>query len=107
ALAREKQLYDELLDQLILRLAELQASAAALAALDVLSNLAERAVTLRYSQPELTDEPVLQITEGRHPVVERFIDQPFVPNDLQLHDERRMLVITGPNMGGKSTFMRQ
>jgi len=50
---------------------------------------------------------VLQITEGRHPVVERFIDQPFVPNDLQLHDERRMLVITGPNMGGKSTFMRQ
>jgi DNA mismatch repair protein MutS len=96
-----------LLDQLILRLAELQASAAALAALDVLSNLAERAVTLRYSQPELTDEPVLQITEGRHPVVERFIDQPFVPNDLQLHDERRMLVITGPNMGGKSTFMRQ
>ncbi len=50
---------------------------------------------------------MLQITEGRHPVVERFIDQPFVPNDLQLHDERRMLVITGPNMGGKSTFMRQ
>ncbi|HEY0941382.1 MAG TPA: DNA mismatch repair protein MutS [Steroidobacter sp.] len=107
ALAREKQLYDELLDQLIARLAELQATAAALAALDVLSNLAERAVNLRYAQPELVDEPVLQITEGRHPVVERFIDQPFVPNDLQLHDERRMLVITGPNMGGKSTFMRQ
>lgn len=107
ALAREKQLYDELLDLLIARLAELQASAAALAALDVLSNLAERAVTLRYAQPELSDDPVLQIVEGRHPVVERFIDQPFVPNDLQLHDARRMLVITGPNMGGKSTFMRQ
>lgn len=107
ALAREKQIYDELLDQLIARLAELQATAAALAALDVLSNLAERAVNLRYAQPELSDDPVLQITEGRHPVVERFIDQPFVPNDLELHDERRMLVITGPNMGGKSTFMRQ
>ena len=107
ALAREKQLYDELLDQLIARLADLQASAAALAALDVLSNLAERAVTLRYAQPELSDDPVLQITEGRHPVVERFIEQPFVPNDLDLHNSRRMLVITGPNMGGKSTFMRQ
>jgi DNA mismatch repair protein MutS len=107
ALAREKQLYDELLDQLIAELAALQTTAAALAALDVLANLAERAVALRYSRPELTDEPVIEITEGRHPVVERFIDQPFVPNDLRLHDSRRMLVITGPNMGGKSTFMRQ
>jgi DNA mismatch repair protein MutS len=107
ALAREKQLYDELLDQLIARLAELQSTAAALASLDVLANLAERAVTLRYAAPTLTDEPVIEIREGRHPVVEQFIDQPFVPNDLQLHDQRRMLVITGPNMGGKSTFMRQ
>jgi DNA mismatch repair protein MutS len=107
ALAREKQLYDELLDRLIERLAELQASAAALAELDVLSNLAERAVALRYTAPELTDEPVIEITAGRHPVVEQFIDQPFVPNDLMLDAKRRMLVITGPNMGGKSTFMRQ
>ena len=107
ALAREKQLYDELLDQLIARLADLQSTASALAALDVLSNLAERAVTLRYTAPELTDEPVLHISEGRHPVVERFIDHPFVPNDLVLHEGRRMLVITGPNMGGKSTYMRQ
>jgi len=107
ALAREKQLYDELLDQLIARLAELQATAAALAALDVLANLAERAVTLRYTAPQLTDDPVVEISEGRHPVVEQFIDQPFVPNDLQLHDVRRILVITGPNMGGKSTYMRQ
>ncbi|HEV8334578.1 MAG TPA: DNA mismatch repair protein MutS, partial [Steroidobacteraceae bacterium] len=107
ALAREKQLYDALLDQLIGRLAELQATAAALAALDVLANLAERAVTLRYTAPELTDEPVVEISEGRHPVVEQFIDQPFVPNDLQLHENRRILVITGPNMGGKSTYMRQ
>jgi DNA mismatch repair protein MutS len=107
ALAREKQLYDELLDQLIGRLAELQATAAALAALDVLANLAERAVTLRYTAPQLTDDPVVEISEGRHPVVEQFIDQPFVPNDLQLHEGRRILVITGPNMGGKSTYMRQ
>ena len=107
ALAREKQLYDELLEQLIAKLAALQETASALAGLDVLANLAERAVTLRYSKPELTDAPVLQIKEGRHPVVERFIDQPFVPNDLMLDDSRRMLVITGPNMGGKSTFMRQ
>jgi DNA mismatch repair protein MutS len=107
ALAREKQLYDELLDQLITRVADLQSTASALAALDVLSNLAERAVTLRYTAPELTDEPILQISEGRHPVVERFIDQPFVPNDLVMHEGRRMLVVTGPNMGGKSTYMRQ
>lgn len=107
ALAREKQLYDELLDRLIDRLAELQASAAALASLDVLANFAERAIALGYAPPELTDEPVIEIVGGRHPVVERFIDQPFVPNDLKLDDDRRMLVITGPNMGGKSTFMRQ
>jgi DNA mismatch repair protein MutS len=107
ALAREKQLYDELLDRLIERLAALQSSAAALAELDVLANLAERAVTLRYVAPELTDEPVVEITAGRHPVVEQFIEQPFVPNDLALDGKRRMLVITGPNMGGKSTFMRQ
>jgi len=107
ALAREKQLYDQLLDQLIERLAELQATAGALAALDVLANLAERAVTLRYAAPQLTDEPIVEISEGRHPVVEQFIDQPFVPNDLQLHEGRRILVITGPNMGGKSTYMRQ
>ena len=99
ALAREKQLYDELLDQLIGRLAELQATAAALAALDVLANLAERAVTLRYTAPQLTDEPVVEISEGRHPVVEQFIDQPFVPNDLQLHDARRILVDHRPEHG--------
>ncbi len=107
ALAREKQLYDELLDELIGRLGALQTSAAALSSLDVLSNLAERAVSLRYCAPTLTDEPIVAIEEGRHPVVERFIDGPFVPNNLVLDDSRRMLVITGPNMGGKSTFMRQ
>jgi DNA mismatch repair protein MutS len=107
ALAREKQLYDELLEQLIAALGGLQASAAALAALDVLANLAERAITLRYAAPALCDEPALEITAGRHPVVEQFSDQPFVPNDLRLDATRRMLIVTGPNMGGKSTFMRQ
>jgi len=107
ALARERQLYDQLLDRLIEQLSQLQATAAALATLDVLSNLAERALTLRYNAPELIDEPAIEITGGRHPVVERFIEQPFVPNDLSFADDRRMLVITGPNMGGKSTFMRQ
>ncbi len=107
ALAREKLLYDGLLDQLIERVARLQATAAALAALDVLATFAERAVALRYAKPDLTDDAVIEISEGRHPVVELFIDQPFVPNDLGLGEHRRLLVITGPNMGGKSTFMRQ
>jgi DNA mismatch repair protein MutS len=107
ALAREKELYESLLDQLIARLAELQRTAAALAELDVLANLAERAVSLRYVRPRLVDEPTIRIGAGRHPVVEQFLEQPFVPNDLALDDAQRMLVITGPNMGGKSTFMRQ
>ncbi len=107
SLARERQLYDELLTTLIEELAPLQATAAALAVLDVLANLAERAVTLRWSKPELSDEARLHIVGGRHPVVEAFTERPFVPNDLALDDERRMLVITGPNMGGKSTYMRQ
>jgi DNA mismatch repair protein MutS len=107
ALAREKQLYDQVLEQLITQLASLQNTAAALAAIDVLCNLAERAVTLGYTQPELSDDAVIEIHAGRHPVVERFIDGTFVANDLNCHDARRMLIITGPNMGGKSTFMRQ
>ncbi len=107
ALAREREIYDAVLEQLIAQLASLQNTAAALAAIDVLCNLAERAVTLGYAQPELSDEAVIEIRGGRHPVVERFIDGAFVPNDLCFSDTRRMLIITGPNMGGKSTFMRQ
>jgi DNA mismatch repair protein MutS len=107
ALAREKELYERLLDRLVERLAALQATARALALVDVLANLAERAVQLRFSEPELVTEPRLCIQGGRHPVVEACIDGPFVPNDLDLDDRRRMLVITGPNMGGKSTYMRQ
>jgi len=107
SLARERSLYDALLDRLIERLADLQRTAAALATLDVLANLAERAVSLRLVAPELTEKSELRIEAGRHLVVEQVIDTPFVPNDLKLDDARRMLVITGPNMGGKSTYMRQ
>jgi DNA mismatch repair protein MutS len=107
ALAREKLLYDELLEKLLPGLPPLQACAAALAELDVLNNLAQRAVSLNFCQPELQERRGLHITAGRHPVVEQTLETPFVPNDVELHDERRMLIITGPNMGGKSTFMRQ
>jgi DNA mismatch repair protein MutS len=107
ALAREKELYDEVLTQLIDRLGPMQQTAAALAELDALACLAERACELQWTRPELVTEPVLQITAGRHPIVERFSDAPFVPNDLALDADRRMLIITGPNMGGKSTYMRQ
>ncbi|AHL74710.1 DNA mismatch repair protein MutS [Stutzerimonas stutzeri] len=107
ALAREKQLYEELLERLIGHLAPLQESAAALAELDVLSNLAERALTLDLNRPRFVEHPCLQIEQGRHPVVEQVLQTPFVANDLALDDDTRMLVITGPNMGGKSTYMRQ
>ncbi len=107
ALARERVLWEGLLDRVIVELAVLKRTAAALAQVDVLANLAERAVSLRYVEPELSDEPGLRIEGGRHPVVERVLDDPFVPNDLELTEDRRMLVITGPNMGGKSTYMRQ
>jgi DNA mismatch repair protein MutS len=107
ALAKEKALYEALLEQLIDRLPELQTCAAAVAELDVLVDLAERADTLQYTAPELTDRPGLVIEGGRHPVVEQVTDQPFVPNDTRLDESRRMLIITGPNMGGKSTYMRQ
>ncbi|MFE8071895.1 DNA mismatch repair protein MutS [Marinobacteraceae bacterium S3BR75-40.1] len=107
ALAREKALYDELLEVLADTLGPLQDTAQALAELDVLSNFAERAQTLRFCAPELTDEPGLEIQQGRHPVVEQVLSEPFVPNDVILDNDRRMLVITGPNMGGKSTYMRQ
>ncbi|PRI21655.1 DNA mismatch repair protein MutS [Pectobacterium versatile] len=107
ALALEKALYDELFDLLLPHLAELQQSAAALAELDVLTNLAERADTLNYVCPTLSDKPGIKITGGRHPVVEQVLREPFISNPLSLAPQRRMLIITGPNMGGKSTYMRQ
>jgi DNA mismatch repair protein MutS len=107
SLARERALYDELLTRLVLELAALQRSAAAVAEADALATLAERAATLEWTAPEFVSEPVLRIRAGRHPIVERFLDGPFVPNDLELDAGRRMLIVTGPNMGGKSTYMRQ
>ncbi len=107
ALTREKALYEQLLEKLIPHLAELQTSATALAELDVLANLAERADSLNLSKPELVTRPCLSIVGGRHPVVEKNLETPFVPNDSRFDNERRMLIITGPNMGGKSTYMRQ
>jgi DNA mismatch repair protein MutS len=107
ALAREKELYENLLDLLIARLPLLQATSTAIAELDVLACFAERAATLDCVQPELVEEPMLWIEGGRHPVVERASREPFIPNDLCCDETRRMLIITGPNMGGKSTYMRQ
>jgi len=107
ALAREKALYDQLLEQLQQWIPDLQQCAEALAALDVLSNLAERAERLQLNPPELSNEPEIEILEGRHPVVEQVSDTPFVANDVTFDESRRILIITGPNMGGKSTFMRQ
>jgi len=107
ALAREKELYDRLLDRLTERLPALQTTTAAIAELDVLTCFAERATTLDCAQPELVEEPLLCIESGRHPVVERASREPFIPNDLKFDHDRRMLIITGPNMGGKSTYMRQ
>ena len=107
ALNREKYLYDVLLDKLLESLSELQACSVALAELDVLSNFAERADTLKLYPPKFTDKEYIEITEGRHPVVEAVQDEPFMPNDLHLDAERRMLLITGGNMSGKSVYMRQ
>lgn len=107
ALAREKQLYDELLIKIAEYIKPLQICAQGLAELDVLTNLAERTTTLRLVKPEFTDQNLLQINDGRHPVIERTLAEPFIPNSIELNTNRQMLIITGPNMGGKSTFMRQ
>ena len=107
ALALEKALYDQLFDSLLPQLEKMQRSAEALAELDVLANLAERACVLNYIKPELTEEKGINIQNGRHLVVEQVLTEPFIANSLQLSQQRRMLIITGPNMGGKSTYMRQ
>jgi DNA mismatch repair protein MutS len=111
ALAREKWLFDQLLDHLQGHLASLSALARALAGLDVLAALAERALTLRWCRPEFVPYPCIEIESGRHPVVEARLAETagtaFIANHCRLDAKTRMLVITGPNMGGKSTFMRQ
>ena len=106
ALAREKMLYELVLDQLAPEINALQANAVAVAQLDVLSTFAERAQSLKYVAPEFVSEDGINIVGGRHPVVEQ-IAQPFIANDVALSPYRQLLLITGPNMGGKSTFMRQ
>jgi len=107
SLMRERALYESVLDALGENLQPLRQAANAIAELDVVANLAERAHALDWSCPRLTDEPGINIERGRHPVIEQVREEPFEPNDLELDDSRRMLVITGPNMGGKSTYMRQ
>ena len=107
SLAREKILYDQLLDKLLVELTSLQNCAASLAELDVLINLAERAVSLHLVKPIFSEQTGINIKAGRHPVVERVLNDAFVPNDTLLTPHERMLIITGPNMGGKSTYMRQ
>lgn len=107
ALHREKVLYERILDELTSVLSSLQTTANGVAEVDVLLCLAERAMTLNLSQPEIVNEPSLEIRGGRHLVVEQVLDRPFVANDLSLNERQRLMVITGPNMGGKSTYMRQ
>jgi DNA mismatch repair protein MutS len=106
ALAREKLLYEALLDTLAESIPPLQALAGALAELDLLCAFAERSVALDLRRPTLTEDEGIEVAAGRHPVVEQQIDD-FVPNDLRLGGTRRLLLVTGPNMGGKSTYMRQ
>ncbi|MBS0514735.1 MAG: DNA mismatch repair protein MutS [Proteobacteria bacterium] len=106
-LMRERALYEALLDFLVERLGALKQAAAAIAELDVLAALADRADALNWRAPQLVDAAGIRIVRGRHPVVEQVRSDPFEPNDLVLDDTRRTLVITGPNMGGKSTYMRQ
>lgn len=106
ALAREKLLYGALLDTLMPHVSHLQQVALSVAELDVLATFAERALTLNYTAPVFTSEAMIKIDEGRHPVVENQVDN-FITNNVKLGDSRQMLVITGPNMGGKSTYMRQ
>ena len=107
SLSREKALYESLLEEVAIELTRLISSAEAIAELDVFNCFAERAVNLEYCEPELSDEAGISIEGGRHPVVEKVTVDAFVANDLCLNLQQKMLIITGPNMGGKSTYMRQ
>ena len=111
SLAREKFLFEQLIDFLQAHIGTLGALARALSTLDALAALAERAATLRWTRPEFVSQPCIEIEKGRHPVVESRLMETtgaaFIPNDCRLDAKRRMLIVTGPNMGGKSTFMRQ
>ncbi len=106
-LALEKRLYDELFDLVLPDLEKLQLLAQAIAELDVLNTFAERAESLHYIKPNITQTSGIEISGGRHPVVELMTNEPFIANPVILNAQREMLIITGPNMGGKSTYMRQ
>ncbi|WP_025612763.1 DNA mismatch repair protein MutS [Vibrio parahaemolyticus] len=107
ALALEKKLWEELFDLLMPHLEQMQNLASAVSQMDVLQNLAERADSLDYCRPTLVKEAGIHIQAGRHPVVEQVTSDPFIANPIELSPSRKMLIITGPNMGGKSTYMRQ
>tara|TARA_B100000029_G_scaffold496874_3_gene563753 strand:- start:7588 stop:10143 length:2556 start_codon:yes stop_codon:yes gene_type:complete len=107
ALTRERMLYENILEKLNETLSDLENTATNVSELDALSNLSKRGNELNLTKPELTNEPGISYTEGRHIAVELASTAPFIPNDLNLNNDRRMLIITGPNMGGKSTYMRQ
>lgn len=107
ALALEKQLYEQLFDLTAPSLGTLQQLAQTLAELDVLCTFAERADTLNYCRPELTGHREIRLQQARHPVIEQVLAAPFIANPLSLNNQRYLLMITGPNMGGKSTYMRQ
>ncbi len=107
SLQREKSLYEKLLTDLAANLPALKQCAQAIAELDVLQNMAERSVALNWTRPGFTEKRIIRYDGGRHPVIEAALDTQFVPNDLHLDMKQRMLLITGPNMGGKSTYMRQ
>ena len=106
-LALEKRLYQELFDQILPELDQLQTLSQTIAELDVLTNFAERAQTLNYVQPVLSNAAGINIEAGRHVVVEQMTSEAFIANPIVLTEQRKMLIITGPNMGGKSTYMRQ
>lgn len=107
SLAREKYLYNEVLTRITQELIPIQNIATAIAEVDVLSTFAERADINNYSRPQFTATPGITILNGRHPVVEQIQFHPFIANDIKMDEDRKMLLITGPNMGGKSTYMRQ
>ncbi|MCJ8320298.1 MAG: DNA mismatch repair protein MutS [Colwellia sp.] len=106
-LALEKRLYEQLFDQVLPELENLQQLAQAIAELDVLNTFAERSETLNYTKPSISNETGINIEGGRHPVVEQMTQDAFIANPVVLTSQRKMLIITGPNMGGKSTYMRQ
>ncbi|MEE8639342.1 MAG: DNA mismatch repair protein MutS, partial [bacterium] len=106
--ALEREIFVDLRAELGRHVERLTRVAGAAAELDVTASYAQAALENDFARPEIAGEPVLDVEDGRHPVVERFyLDEPFVPNDLRLDEDERFVVLTGPNMAGKSTYLRQ